>query len=82
MLLYQDRSPGPAPPGQRGRLLPAMQALALEAVILMVKTMGLGASLVVQWLRVRLPMPGTQVRSLVWDDPTCRGAAKPVHHNY
>ena len=25
---------------------------------------------------------GTWVRSLVWEDPTCRGAAKPVHHNY
>ena len=25
---------------------------------------------------------GTWVRSLVWEDPTCRGAAMPVHHNY
>ena len=40
------------------------------------------ASLVVQWLRIRLPMQGTQVRALVWEDPTCRGAAKPVCHNY
>ena len=39
-------------------------------------------SLVVQWLRTRLPMQGTQVRSLVWEDPTCRGATKPVRHNY
>ena len=39
------------------------------------------ASLVAQWLRVRLPMQGTQVRALVWEDPTCRGAAGPVSHN-
>ena len=36
----------------------------------------------VQQLRIRLPMQGTQVRALVWEDPTCRGATKPVHHNY
>ena len=39
------------------------------------------ASLVAQWLRVCLPMQGTQVRALVWEDPTCRGAAGPVRHN-
>ena len=27
-------------------------------------------------------MQGTRVRSLVWEDPTCRGATKPVRHNY
>ena len=41
-----------------------------------------GASLVAQWLRICVPMQGTWVRSLVWEDPTCRGATKPVHHNY
>ena len=41
-----------------------------------------GTSLVVQWLRIRLPIQGTWVRALVWEDPTCRGATKPVHHNY
>ena len=41
-----------------------------------------GASLVAQWLRTRLPMQGTRVRALVWEDPTCRGATKPGHHNY
>ena len=40
------------------------------------------ASLVAQWLRVLLPMQGTWVRALVWEDPTCRGAAGPMHHNY
>ena len=40
------------------------------------------ASLVAQWLRICLPMQGTWVRALVWEDPTCCGATKPVHHNY
>ena len=40
------------------------------------------ASVVVQWLRIRLPMQGTRVRALVWEDPTCRGATKPMRHNY
>ena len=39
-------------------------------------------SLLAQWLEICLPVQGTQVRALVWEDPTCRGAAKPVHHNY
>ena len=38
--------------------------------------------LVAQWLRIHLPMQGTRVRSQVWEDPTCRGATKPLHHNY
>ena len=41
-----------------------------------------GASLVAQWLRICLPMQGTQFRALVWEDPTCRGATGPVSHNY
>ena len=47
-----------------------------------IKTTVLWASLVAQWLRIRLPMQGTQVRALVWEDPTCRRATKPVCHNY
>ena len=39
-------------------------------------------SLVAQWLRIHLPMQGTWVRSLVREDPTCRGETKPVRHNY
>ena len=27
-------------------------------------------------------MQGTQVRALVWEDPTCRRATRPVSHNY
>ena len=44
--------------------------------------LSLGASLVAQWLRICLPMQGTRVRALVWEDPTCRGATRPVSHNY
>ena len=39
------------------------------------------ASLVVQSLRIRLPMQGTRVRALVWEDPTCHRAVGPVSHN-
>ena len=41
-----------------------------------------GASLVAQWLRICLLMQETRVRALVWEDPTCRGATKPMRHNY
>ena len=40
------------------------------------------ASLVAQWLRICLSMQGTRVRALVWEDPTCHGATRPVSHNY
>ena len=36
----------------------------------------------VQWLRIHLPVHGTQVWALVREDPTCLGATKPMHHNY
>ena len=42
----------------------------------------IGASLVAQWLRIRLSMQGTRVRALVREDPTCRRATKSIHHNY
>ena len=45
------------------------------------KAMGM-TSLVVQWLSIRLATQGTLVQSLVWEDLTCREAAKPVYHNY
>ena len=41
-----------------------------------------GTSLVAQWLGTHLPMQGTPVQSLVWEDPTPCGATKPVCHNY
>ena len=40
-----------------------------------------GASLVLQWVRVHLPMQGTRVRPLVQEDPTCHRATEPVHDN-
>ena len=39
-------------------------------------------SLVVQWLRIHLPLQGTQVRSLVGEDSTGCRATKPMCHNY
>ena len=41
-----------------------------------------GVSLVVQWLRIHLPMQGTRVQALAREDPTCHEATKPVRHNY
>ena len=38
----------------------------------------LWTSLIAQWVRIRLPPQGSQVRSLVWGD-TC--AARPVHRS-
>ena len=29
-----------------------------------------------------LPAQGVRVQSLVWEDPTCHGTAKPMCHNY
>ena len=54
----------------------------LIPTIIHLKISILGTSLVVQWLRICLPMQGTRLRSLVWEDPTCHGATKPVCHNY
>ena len=52
-----------------------------ERTILPLKNSYWRASLVAQWIRIYLPMQGTQVRSLVQEDPTCCGATKPVRHN-
>ena len=46
------------------------------------KTVTVRASPVAQWLSVSLPMQGMWVRALLWEDPTCRGATRPVSHNY
>ena len=34
--------------------------------------------LVVQWVGVHLPMQGTQVPSVLWEDPTCHRATKAL----
>ena len=36
------------------------------------------ACLVAQWLRISLPIQGTQAQSLVQKDTTCRKATKPL----
>lgn len=36
--------------------------------------------LVVQWVRICLLMQGTEVQSLVWEDPTCLRASKPAYN--
>ena len=41
-----------------------------------------GTSLVVHWIRTHLPVQGTWVPSLVWEDSTFCGASKPMDHNY
>ena len=46
------------------------------------KNMYTGASPVARWIRICLPKQGKWVRALVWEDPTCCGATKPVCHNY
>ena len=41
-----------------------------------------GTFLVVQWLRIRLPIQGTWVWSLVQEDSTYHRASKSMHRNY
>lgn len=50
--------------------------------ITLAKRTGVRTSLEIQWLRIRLPVQGTQVRSLVWEGPAHRRAAKPEHHRF
>ena len=38
--------------------------------------------LVVQWLRIHLPMQGALVWPPVQEDPTCQGATRPLEHKY
>ena len=57
-------------------------AVSLSFLSVNIKNTPFGASLVAQWLRICLLMQGTRVRVLVWEDPTCRGATRPVSHNY
>ena len=43
----------------------------------LIKKFVLGA----QRSRICLPRQGTQVRSLIWEDPPCLGATKPMSHS-
>ena len=56
--------------------------LILKLIYHPLKLMLPGTSLAVQWLRIGLPMQGTWVRSLVWEDSTCHRTIKPTSHNY
>ena len=65
-------------------------AQGCEVIFLFLKSMYfLGTSLVVQWLRICLPMQGTLVRALVWEDPhaaeqlsPCATTTEAACHNY
>ena len=46
------------------------------------KNRPMGTSQVCQWLRICLPMQGTWVQSLIWEDSTCHGATEPACRNY
>ena len=41
-----------------------------------------GTSLVAQWWRICLPIQGSQVQSLIQEDPTWQGATGPMQPNY
>ena len=71
-LAFEGDTPGSA--------LLSVNCVALCLITFKMRLMG--TSLVAQWLRIRLPVQGTRVRALVREDPTCRGATKPVRHNY
>ena len=61
----------------------AKRSLSQESTVdLEFKNQAIGTSLVAQWLGICLPMQETWVRALVWEDPTCCGATKPVRRNY
>ena len=78
-----------SPPARRRKqtVLSGTHSRLLSLPLLLLKGLGLfwvkkyyRASLVAKWLRICLPMQGTRVRALVWEDPTCRGATRPVSH--
>ena len=61
---------------------PAIPLLGIYPMKTIIQKVVMGTSLVAQWLRIHLPMQGTQVQALVQEDPTCHGATKTVCHNY
>ena len=71
-----------SPKLKKGTYLNIIKAKSTANIILNAEKLKAWASLVVQWLRICLPMQETQVQALVWEDPTCRGATRPVSHNY
>ena len=51
--------------------------ISSQMISLVSSKLDLGTFLVVQWIRIRLPMPETWVWSLVQENSTCRGALSP-----
>ena len=68
-------------PNESLEILYILNVICYPASFKTFKSLWFGTSLVAQWLRIHLPMQGTQVWSLVWEDPTCCRATKPVRHN-
>ena len=71
-----------SPKLKKGTYLNIIKAKSTANIILNAEKLKAWASLVVQWLRICLPMQETQVQALVQEDPTCCRATKPVSHNY
>ena len=53
-----------------------MCAIILQSIQPFIRVKCYWASLVAQWLRIRLPMQGARVRTLGLEDPTCCRATK------
>ena len=53
---------------------------AREVIKFCVQKPQYSTSLLVQWLRICLPMEGTQVQPLIQEDHTCHRATKPMVH--
>ena len=78
------RLPDPLPPTllEGGEEILSDAAWADTCHCTFVKTHRIGTSLVVQWIRIRLPKQGSRLLSLVREDPTYHGATGAVSHNY
>ena len=53
-------------------------AFIISYIIMRMLKRRLGVSLMVQWLRIQLPMQRKLVRSLIREDSTCHVAMKPT----
>ena len=91
LFWYHHHLLAPNPEGKPYHRPKAIESLTVVSTTLWIEKqpleqchqmLSLRASLVVQWLRICLPMQGTRVRALVWEDPTCCVATRPVSHNY
>ena len=81
LQLGNHHYPPPTPEMEQDAMTPPIPTMSFP-FLLSVKKLQPGASLVAQWLRICLPVQGTRVRALVWEDPTCCRAARSVSHKY